>query len=191
MILADTKSCRDTSSLFKDSLVIKASWKYEPHLVKKYAGIEKVLYFCLQVLHYSDTNRFILLIVVILCEVMFFNLANACLHYSSSSSFSSGFSSADIELSLPAGVTVASLAWVGVCGVSNPSPVLASVVVLPQLVSNVPCSTTLIGELPSHSNNITGRVYIIDRITFAVLGFSYDGTAPGKLKCLTVSKLPL
>ena len=99
--------------------------------------------------------------------------------YSPSSSFSSGFSSADIELSLPAGVTVASLAWVGVCDDSSPSPVLASVVVLPQLVSNVPCNTTLIGELPGDSNNISGRVYLLDRITFAVLGFSYDGLAAG------------
>jgi len=108
----------------------------------------------------------------------------ACLYYSSSSSFSSGFSSADIELSLPAGVTVASLAWVGVCGDSSPSPVLASVVVLPQLVSNVPCNTTLIGELPGDSNNISGRVYLLDRITFAVLGFSYDGMAAGQLICV-------
>ena len=99
--------------------------------------------------------------------------------HSPSPSFSSGFSSADIELSLPAGVTVASLAWVGVCGDSSPSSVLASVVVLPQLVSNVPCNTTLIGELPGDSNNISGRVYLLDRITFAVLGFSYDGLAAG------------
>ena len=59
------------------------------------------------------------------------------------------------------------------------TPVLDSVVVLPQLVSNVPCNTTLIGELPGDSNNISGRVYLLDRITFAVLGFSYDGLAAG------------
>jgi len=98
--------------------------------------------------------------------------------HSSSSSFSSGFSSADIELSLPAGVTVASLAWV--CDDSSPLPVLASMVVLPQLVSNVPCNTILIRELPGDSNvQHLERVYLLDRITFAVLGFSYDGLAAG------------
>jgi len=60
------------------------------------------------------------------------------------------------------------------------TPVLASVVVLHQLVSNVPCNTTLIWELPSVSNSISGQVYLLERVTFTVLGFSYDGMAAGE-----------
>jgi len=40
-------------------------------------------------------------------------------HTHSSSTFLSSFQCADIELSLPAGVTAASLSWVGVCGDSS------------------------------------------------------------------------
>ena len=57
---------------------------------------------------------------------------------------------------------------------------LANVVVLPRLVSNVPCNTTLIWELPCVSNSISGRVYLLKRVTFTVLGLSYDGMAAGE-----------
>ena len=48
------------------------------------------------------------------------------------------------------------------------------------MVSNVPCETTFIGELPAGSNGLAGRVYLLNRITFAVVGFSYDGGAIGE-----------
>ena len=53
---------------------------------------------------------------------------------------------------------------------------LASAIISPQLVTNVPCNTTLIGELPAGTSNIIGRVYLLDRETFAVIGFSINMT---------------
>jgi hypothetical protein len=41
----------------------------------------------------------------------------------------------------------------------------------------VPCDTTFLGELPAGSNGIAGRAYLLNRLTFAILGFSYDGQA--------------
>ena len=64
--------------------------------------------------------------------------------------------------------------------VSVVTPVLVSVVVLPQLVSNMPFTATLIWELPCVFNSISRRVYLLDRVTFTVLGFSYDGMAAGE-----------
>ena len=61
--------------------------------------------------------------------------------------------------------------------------ILASVVIPPQVVPIVPCETTFLGELPTASNGITGRVYLLNRLTFAILGFSYDGQAEG-MTCL-------
>jgi hypothetical protein len=43
----------------------------------------------------------------------------------------------------------------------------------------VPCETTFLGELPAGSNGIAGRAYLLNRLTFAILGFSYDGQAEG------------
>ena len=57
--------------------------------------------------------------------------------------------------------------------------ILASVVIPPQVVPIVPCETTFLGELPTGSNGIAGRVYLLNRLTFAILGFSYDGQAEG------------
>ena len=71
------------------------------------------------------------------------------------------------------------MAWLGVCNASDVTNILASIVVPPQVVESVPCNTTLIGELPAGSNGLAGRVYLIDRLTFAVVGFSYDGEAIG------------
>ena len=93
-----------------------------------------------------------------------------------------GFSSADLELSLPEDQSVAQVAWFGLCRDSDVTSVLASVVVLPQLVSRVPCNTTFVGELPTSPYGTAGRVYLLDRVTFAVLGFSYDGEAPGNVQ---------
>ncbi len=90
-----------------------------------------------------------------------------------------GFTSPDLELSLPGERTVAEVAWFGLCRASDATSVLASVVILPQVVSNVPCNTTLIGELATGTYGTAGRVYFLDRLTFAVLGFSYNGQAPG------------
>ena len=74
---------------------------------------------------------------------------------------------------------MAQLAWFGVCNDSDTTNVLASAVILPGVISIVPCNATFIGELPSGSNGIAGRVYLLDRITFVVIGFSYDGGEPG------------
>ena len=74
---------------------------------------------------------------------------------------------------------MAQLAWFGVCSDSDTTNVLASAVILSGVISNVPCNATFIGELPSGSNSIAGRVYLLDRITLAVIGFSYDGGEPG------------
>ena len=52
--------------------------------------------------------------------------------------------------------------------------------VLSQVVSNVPCETTFIGELPAGSNSLAGRVYLLNRVTFAVVGFNYDGEEIGE-----------
>jgi hypothetical protein len=71
---------------------------------------------------------------------------------------------------------MASVGWIGVCRV-NATRILASVIVQPETVANVPCETTFIGELPAGSNGLAGRVYLLNRITFAVVGFSYDGQA--------------
>jgi hypothetical protein len=74
---------------------------------------------------------------------------------------------------------MASVGWIGVCRV-NATRILASVIVQPETVANVPCETTFIGELPAGSNGLAGRVYLLNRITFAVVGFSYDGQAEGQ-----------
>ena len=88
----------------------------------------------------------------------------------------------------------------GVCGSVGPDPqqqqgqgsqfpssdVLASVSVVPETVTDVPCNTTFLGEFPGNSSDvgsngqIEGRVYLLDRVTFAVLGFSYSGMEPGE-----------
>lgn len=76
---------------------------------------------------------------------------------------------------------MAEVAWFGLCMASDTTSVLASVVILPETVSNVPCNTTFIGELPSGMYGTGGRVYLLDRVTFAIIGFSYNGEVPGML----------
>ena len=66
-------------------------------------------------------------------------------------------------------------------GVPFREVILASVVIPPQVVPIVPCETTFLGELPTASNGVTGRVYLLNRLTFVILGFSYDGQAEGML----------
>ena len=92
----------------------------------------------------------------------------------SCSSFSSGFSIAHYEFELPEGRTVARLKWFGVCADSSGSVTLASIAIHPTLVKNLPCNTTFLGTLSNNEREITGRVYLVDRETYAVLGFSYS-----------------
>ena len=73
---------------------------------------------------------------------------------------------------------MASVGWIGVCNVEM-TRILANVIVQPETITKVPCETTFIGELPPGSNGLAGRVYLLNRVTFAVLGFSYDGQAEG------------
>ena len=96
--------------------------------------------------------------------------------YHTNSGFNANYFESDIELSLPSSISVANLSWVGVCANGSSSTVLASVIISPQLVTNVPCNTTLLGELPAGTNSITGRVYLLNRETFAVIGFSINLT---------------
>ena len=91
--------------------------------------------------------------------------------------FGSSYSQSDVELSLPSTVTVANLTWVGVCANNSASTVLASVVIAPQLVANVPCETTLLGVFPMGTSGVAGRVYLLDRETFAVIGFRINMTS--------------
>ena len=66
---------------------------------------------------------------------------------------------------------------------ADSAEILASVVIPPEAVPSVPCSTTLVGELPGGPKGVGGRLYLLNRVTFVVLGFSYDGTAPGTQCC--------
>ena len=89
------------------------------------------------------------------------------------SSFSSGSSLNHTEFVLPVGKTVTELQWFGVCDDSAASIKLASIAIHPSIVRNLPCNTTLLGSLSVNEYDITGRVYLVDRLTYAVLGFSY------------------
>ena len=88
------------------------------------------------------------------------------------SSFSSGASFNHTELVLPAGQTVTELQWFGVCNDSAASIKLSSIAIHPSIVINLPCNTTLLGSLSANTYSITGRVYLVDRQTYAILGFS-------------------
>lgn len=90
------------------------------------------------------------------------------------SSFSSGSSFNHTEFILPAGKTVAELQWFGVCDDSAASIKLASIAIHPSTVRNLPCNTTLLGSFPADEYGITGRAYLMDRLTYAILGFSYS-----------------
>ena len=89
------------------------------------------------------------------------------------SAFMSGSSLAHTELVLPEGKDATQLKWFGVCDDSSASITLASVAIHPTAVRNLPCNTTLLGSLSGNERGITGRVYLVDRVTYAVLGFSY------------------
>ena len=97
------------------------------------------------------------------------------------SSFLSGSAFDHTELVLPVTRIVTELQWFGVCDDSAASIRLASIAVHPTAVANVPCNTTLLGSLSVNEHGISGQVYLVDRLTYAVLGFSYtnqgnDGT---------------
>ena len=77
---------------------------------------------------------------------------------------------------------MASVAWIGVC-TADSAEILASVIIPPEAVPSVPCSTTLVGELSGGPRGVGGRLYLLNRVTFVMLGFSYDGTAPGTQCC--------
>jgi hypothetical protein len=90
------------------------------------------------------------------------------------SSFSSGSSFDHAELVLPEGQTVSELQWFGVCDDSSASVKLASIAIHPSSVRNLPCNTTLLGALSTNEYGITGRAYLVDRLTYAILGFSFS-----------------
>ena len=90
------------------------------------------------------------------------------------SSFSSGSSFNHTEFILPAGKTVAELQWFGVCDDSAASIKLAGIAIHPSIVRNLPCNTTLLGSLSANEYGIAGRAYLVDRLTYAILGFSYS-----------------
>lgn len=89
------------------------------------------------------------------------------------SSFSSGSSFDHAEFVLPAGKTVSELQWFGICDDSAASVKLASISIHPSSVRNLPCNTTLLGTLSASEYGIAGRAYLVDRLTYAILGFSY------------------
>ena len=89
------------------------------------------------------------------------------------SSFASGLSAAHIEVLLPVDMNITDLNWFGVCDDSAATIVLANIAIHPTTVRNLPCNTTLLGSLSSNEHGISGRVYLVDRLTYAVLGFSY------------------
>ena len=93
-----------------------------------------------------------------------------CLAYSF---FLSGSSFAHTELVLPVGKTAAELQWFGVCDDSAGLITLASIAIHPTIIRNLPCNTTLLGSLSANEHGITGRVYLVDRLTYAIIGFSY------------------
>lgn len=97
------------------------------------------------------------------------------------SSFLSGSAFAHTELTLPVTRIVTELQWFGVCDDSAASIRLASIAVHPTAVANVPCNTTFLGSLSANEHGISGQVYLVDRLTYAILEFSYtdqgnDGT---------------
>ena len=59
------------------------------------------------------------------------------------------------------------------CDDSGALVILASIAVHPRTVRNLPCNATLLGGLSANGHDITGQVYLVDRLTYAVLGFSY------------------
>ena len=89
------------------------------------------------------------------------------------SSFSSGSSFNHSEFVLPAGKNISELQWFGVCDDSAASVKLASIAIHPSSVRNLPCNTTLLGTLSASEYGIAGRAYLVDRLTYAILGFSY------------------
>ena len=89
------------------------------------------------------------------------------------SSFVSGSSFAHLQVLLPVGRNITELNWFGVCDDDAASIVLASIAIHPTTVSNLPCNTTLLGSLSDNEHGISGRVYLVDRLTYAVLGLSY------------------
>ena len=68
---------------------------------------------------------------------------------------------------------MAQLKWFGVCADNSTSVTLASITIHPTLVKNIPCNTTFLGHLSDNERGIAGRVYLMDRETYVVLGFSY------------------
>lgn len=89
------------------------------------------------------------------------------------SSFSSGSSFNHSEFVLPAGKNISELQWFGICDDSAASVKLASIAIHPSSVRNLPCNTTLLGTLSASEYGIAGRAYLVDRLTYAILGFSY------------------
>lgn len=61
--------------------------------------------------------------------------------------------------------------------------VLTKVEILPALADQVPCTARFLGDLAEGqgSHGLAGRVYFLNRLTFAILGFSYNGGASGRL----------
>lgn len=78
---------------------------------------------------------------------------------------------------------VTELQWFGICDDSAASIKLASITVHPNIVRNLPCDTTLLGDLSDNEHGIVGRVYLVDRLTFAVLGFSYTDQENEGMSC--------
>lgn len=87
--------------------------------------------------------------------------------------FLSGSSFVHTELVLPVGKTVQELQWFGVCNDMAASIKLTSIVIHPTLLKNLPCNTTFLGSITTSNHGITGQVYLIDRLTYVILGFSY------------------
>ena len=89
------------------------------------------------------------------------------------SGFNSPYSVSDLELHLPSDRDVTKLAWIGVC--SNTNEVIARITVLPGCMLRLPCKASYLGELPNAGGEgISGRVYLVNRVTFAILCFNYE-----------------
>ena len=76
---------------------------------------------------------------------------------------------------MPTGRTIASLTWFGVCEDVSGSNRLASVTAHPELTDSVPLSAAYLGEFPLGSGGTAaaGRLYLINRITISIIGFSF------------------